>query len=933
MRKILFILLIGNSAFGQVNKPHHVPPIIINDYAQVLNYNICTNAITVDDATAYKIGDTVLLIQMKGAVIDTSNTSAFGTVLDYKNAGNYEFNYISQKSGNILKFKNYLTRSYDIANGAVQLVRVPYYDTAFFIGGLTCMAWDGTKGGILAIITTHGLDVNDFIDVSGLGFRPGEGYNSTLPSPNCFENNYNDFATNQLAAFKGESIVSLSQNTIKGKGSPASGGGGGLSHNSGGGGGANVGAGGFGGYQSDTCGSAPFDNRGIGGKGLAYSATASKIFMGGGGGAGHADNTDPTVKPPSGGAGGGIIIILTDTLYMHSYEIFANGGSAERCYSPDCNDGMGGGGGGGTVLLSANKIDDVLGILTSGGDGAHVLAPTTPGGKVGPGGGGGGGAFFLNASSMPLNITVQNNGGANGIIAASGGNAWGATPGSSGANYFNLVLPFDNVLFVPNIDSVRIKDSVVYCNNVDLKGFGYTNSYPVSSWQWDFGDGATANTQNTSHNYGSIGAYPVKLIVTDINGCKDSITKSVQTFGPMLAEAGLDTSFCASGPVSVRLNGSGTGNYSWSPAAYLNNPNISNPIATISSTTKFYLTMTNGTGCSAVDSVTVTINANPAVRTLKDTSICKGSTLILTTTGASSYAWSPGASVSDSSIASPRFIDTVSRVLIVTGTGANGCSAKDTILVNVKTAKIFLAPLDKSFCFGKSVQLDGRNGNNVQYLWSPSTYLSNPNIVDPIADPPFSTIYSVKVTDNVCNYDSSFSVLVTVYPLPALVASSSNDINCYLPYSKLNASGALGYLWTPAATLSSNSIHNPIANPTVTTTYFVTGINNNGCVAKDSVTVVIDFSFGVISLPNSFTPNGDRVNDCFGIKYHRDVKDLIFIIYNRYGAKVFETKNADECWNGYHKGQPADAGNYVYYLSAKTLCGDLIKKGNILLIR
>lgn len=934
MKKTLLVIsLIVNYAFGQVAKPQHSPPIIINDYAAVLSYNICTNTFSVDTATAFNIGDTVIIMQMKGAVIDTSNTASFGTILDYKNAGNYEFNYISQISGNQLTFKNKLTKGYDIPDGVVQLIRVPYYDTAYFVGGLTCKAWDGAKGGVLAIIATHGLSVNDHITVDGMGFRGGEVYNSLLPASNCFENNYNDPFGSQLAAFKGEGIAALSQNIMKGKGSPASGGGGGLSHNSGGGGGGNAGTGGFGGYQSDTCGSAPFDNRGVGGKALAYAAAASKIFMGGGGGAGHADNTDPTLQNPRSSAGGGIIIIITDTFTLYNYEIFANGNAGSYCYSPDCNDGMSGGGGGGTVLLSTINISDVLTVHTSGGDGANVIAPGSPGGKVGPGGGGGGGAFFLNRPSLPLSITVQNNGGPNGIIAGSGGNPWGATTGSGGSNYFNLVLPFDTVLFKPNIDSVRIKDSVVYCNNVDLKGFGFTNTYPVASWFWDFGDGNGSNTQNTSHNYASVGIYNVKLIVTDINGCKDSIIKAVSTIGSMLADAGPDTSLCSSGQVSIQLNGSGTGSYSWSPIAFLNNSTIPNPIATISSTTKFYLIMSNGTGCFAIDSVTITVNQNPVVKTLNDTSICKNATLILTTIGALNYNWSPGIYVSDSTIASPQFTDSVSRTLIVTGTSANGCSVKDTIAITVKTPQIFSAPPDKSFCFNKGVQLDGRNGNSFQYLWAPTTYLSNPNIVNPFANPPFSTAYTVKITDNTCGYDSSFIVNVTVLPLPQLNPTKSNDINCNLPWAHLNASGASQYSWSPATSLSNSLIANPVANTTITTTYIVTGINDQGCSNKDSVNLVVNFDNNGFGLPNSFTPNRDGINDCFGIRYYRDVQNLTFIIYNRYGQKVFETKNAAECWNGNYKGQPADPGNYIYFLSAKTLCGDVVKKGSILLIR
>ena len=185
MKKLAFLfLLISNHCISQVitghkmpvqhrdiDRPQHDPPEIINEYAVVLSYDQCTNSIKVLYDSAFNVGDTVLLIQMKGAMIDTSNTAAFGTIIDYKSAGNYEFNYISQKAGDTLTFKNKLTRTYEIPDGVVQLVRVPYEKNRMFTGGLTCQPWDGSKGGILAIIASSGLSSSYNIDVNGKGFR------------------------------------------------------------------------------------------------------------------------------------------------------------------------------------------------------------------------------------------------------------------------------------------------------------------------------------------------------------------------------------------------------------------------------------------------------------------------------------------------------------------------------------------------------------------------------------------------------------------------------------------------------------------------------------------------------------------------------------------------------------------------------------------
>ncbi len=111
------------------------------------------------------------------------------------------------------------------------------------------------------------------------------------------------------------------------------------------------------------------------------------------------------------------------------------------------------------------------------------------------------------------------------------------------------------------------------------------------------------------------------------------------------------------------------------------------------------------------------------------------------------------------------------------------------------------------------------------------------------------------------------------------------------------------------------------------------GRDSSICIGTDSITVVANFKNHGIILPNSFTPNNDGLNDCFGIRYYRDVKDLDFIIFNRYGNIVFRTHNADECWDGNYKGKPAGPGSYVYFIKAKTLCGEVVIKENIMLIR
>jgi gliding motility-associated-like protein len=585
-------------------------------------------------------------------------------------------------------------------------------------------------------------------------------------------------------------------------------------------------------------------------------------------------------------------------------------------------------------------------------------------------------------------------------------------PGTAGQILFNLVLPIDNVPFKTNIDSVRIKDSLLSCNGFDFKGRAYFNTTGIAAWQWYFGDGGSATTQNTSHAYANAGTYTVKLIVTDSTGCKDSTSININALPGVNAEAGPDTSICTNGTVSVTLNGTAVGGpYLWSPAIYLNNPNIQNPIATISSTTTFYLNVTGVASCTSIDSVTITINPPPLVDAIKDTAICRFSPLVLstlsnavsylwspaiyvsnptianpnyidnfshkvfvtgtsaagckatdsvdvtvnplpvvqtitdttvcistsitlTTTGAQTYLWSPAAGLSNPTIANPVFNGSIGYIYTVTGTDANGCKNSDQVIVSISSPDSLKQPPAFSICQQQSVQLNGNNGTRVSYLWSPATYLSNANIINPVANPPQTTLYSVLVTDNTCGFDSLFTTLLTVLPAPVINAGKSNDLDCAFKSASLFASGGNQYLWSPSAGLSDPNISNPVATPANTQTYTVLVTDATGCTNSDTVIVFKNNTAGLARyMPNAFTPNGDGKNDCYGLKNWMYVKQLQFYIFNRYGERVFATANPNTCWDGIYKGKPALAGTYVFVIKAQTDCGLEEQKGNFLLLR
>ena len=103
---------------------------VINSYAQIISFHSCTNTAQLTDATFFKSGDTILIIQMKGASIDSSNSNSFGNILQYRNAGHYEINYIKDVHNNTISFLNALKNDYDFSFGGVQIIKIPSYQNA-----------------------------------------------------------------------------------------------------------------------------------------------------------------------------------------------------------------------------------------------------------------------------------------------------------------------------------------------------------------------------------------------------------------------------------------------------------------------------------------------------------------------------------------------------------------------------------------------------------------------------------------------------------------------------------------------------------------------------------------------------------------------------------------------------------------------------------
>ena len=416
----------------------------------------------------------------------------------------------------------------------------------------------------------------------------------------------------------------------------------------------------------------------------------------------------------------------------------------------------------------------------------------------------------------------------------------------------------------------------------------------------------------------------------------DSVTIDVET--PVVNVTPVSATVCPG--VALPLQGSGALTYSWSPATGLNDPTIANPnlllpISSYSSTVTYTVSGTTARGCVATASSTVT--ALPELLTLgpADSLICKGDQAQLYAGGGNSYSWTPAALLTDP--ASPTPIATVAAptTFYLSVVDLNNCTEEDSLYLGIRPIPVYTALPDESVCAGFGVKLIDANGPGYVYSWSPTLGLDNPSAFSPVASPDQTTGYTLSISDSTCpGYDTSFTVEVVVNPSPFVTAQKDNDIDCSVHSAQLHADGALSYSWSPATGLDNPNSPMPVATTDSTTTYVVKGTGSNGCYAYDTVTVAVTATgANTFVVPNAFTPNGDGHNDCFGVQRWGDVQLEQMEIYNRWGLRVFSTRNPSDCWDGTYHGQPQPTGGYPYVIRAHTYCGEITRTGVVMLVR
>ncbi|BAV07195.1 gliding motility-associated C-terminal domain-containing protein [Filimonas lacunae] len=453
----------------------------------------------------------------------------------------------------------------------------------------------------------------------------------------------------------------------------------------------------------------------------------------------------------------------------------------------------------------------------------------------------------------------------------------------------------------------------------------YQLTYPGAVYQWQ--DGSSANAYTAANS----GTYHVR--VTNTQGCTGRDTAMVSVIEYPLVTLMKDTAICENDLLRLGTDVlQYTDSIRWSPGTGMSDTKVANPSVQPTATITYTLTAYNAF-CASSDYIVVQVNARPQLTITGDEIICRGDALGVQASGAASYSWLPNTAISNATVSNPVVTPIVTTRYVVTGAAANGCTQTASVLITVNEPAVFgLSPEQATICEGDTVTLVASGGDAYQWLFAGTTSGNNNSVARFVPVIPGS--YRVIAFDNICNKADTLTALVTIHPLPQLTVAKSNDIDCVKGEARLTASGASYYQWYPAGTLTGANTYNPLARNDTATVYHVRASSIQGCVKEDSITVlVLKNNFNAYPIASAFTPNGDGLNDCFGINKWGMIKQMELAVFNRWGERVFVTNNPNDCWDGKYKGQFQPPGTFVFTVKAETLCGTVIRNGSLVLIR
>jgi len=366
------------------------------------------------------------------------------------------------------------------------------------------------------------------------------------------------------------------------------------------------------------------------------------------------------------------------------------------------------------------------------------------------------------------------------------------------------------------------------------------------------------------------------------NGCTVSDSINVNFKDLPVVNLGNDTGFCSGKSLQLNAYNSFINTYRWQD-------NSDQPGYLVTEPGQYYVFVSGNNGCTNSDTINIKVNQPPVFTLGADTTLCDKQTLSYNfNINNAGYLWNDGTKTNSYTIQQPgTYRLSVSQ---------QGCSSSDTISVSYKPLPGVNLGNDTSFCDGTNYTLDAYN-NGATYVWQ-----------DGNTHPTYTVSkqgnYFVIVDLNGCR--NSDTVAVNYISKPVFSLGADTTI-CPGETLTLNpkVTGGINYKWQDGTTAN----HYTVPGEGL----YSLQVSNDCGTTKDEIS--ISLAPCSLQMPSAFTPNGDGLNDVFKVKYPGFIKQFNMVIYNRWGAKVFETNDPGKGWNGLVNGIPQNIGSYVWIIN------------------
>lgn len=511
----------------------------------------------------------------------------------------------------------------------------------------------------------------------------------------------------------------------------------------------------------------------------------------------------------------------------------------------------------------------------------------------------------------------------------------------------------------PPVAAYDIQDTASICGLLETKFFIQGSDY--ESFYWDFGDGSPFATIPTpKHFYDTYGSYTAKLFVTGYGGCLDSAAHQVNVYDPDAAtniDYTVPSFACNQLPVEFNIQTPpgtdfkfffGDGIVDSSGQTILNHtynyPNNYSPF--------IFLTDAQDCQVNVSENKIIVIKGPVPVFNIDHREFCDSGSVFLTnftiaptTDPVISQVWDfgDGATQSVKDPVPHSYTQPASYPVSLTVTTQSNCTQTFTDTVRVFRTPLPVIDIDPVACINRAVNFNGslaQADTAIQWNWAFGDGRTSTEQNNAISYEKGGNYLITLTAANKLGCKNEDTAALVVASLPVITTQNitipvGGEIALPVAYS----SGTVQYNWTPPDGLSCVNCPSPLAKPKVNTTYTVNVTDSNTCTNAAEVTVTVVCNAENYFVPNTFSPNGDGMNDIFyprgkGLASVQSMK-----IFSRFGQSVFDRRNftandPSKGWDGRLGGTPAPPDVYVYIIEFVCENAQIVTmKGNITLIR